>query len=491
MATHTISILSGGKGADLTVAISGRAKGRAFDFVLKGNHLKVESRSKGANGETELDWYQSLNDREKIDVMNKVLAKYRDPSLHRDRWKVSAIGITENPDADADAVKRHLAFVGVNTDMRSEQLDKDCAEENMLSAMVNNISQYQWNKRGNPIDKPPVPKEIHLMGGRDADPNDPEDKGERIIAPCGKCTDTLASWMDPQSFVYIYPKNNGNMPLKINDTAETLEEVKAGEVWKTTIGHLNRYRHVDTLNDIQKHNQRDALGALAEELLAPPPEVSEAVITREAQNKREHIRSIAELDVATNDGKVDAVAVNHYMHAQLVAILRARMKSEAIPADKNSVLGWLKSERVGTISLAVVQHEDGSFAAGAKAQSKSKADRASSSSQLSSINSLDSIIVRGEHPVSHAWSMNFSMEDIENGQTTTPSKDGVERLIKAMNGKAGAKPFTHFLFNDGNLTAESLAHMTMNFSQKDLSPGGFKGAHARINGTGHSCGHAH
>jgi len=154
-------------------------------------------------------------------------------------------------------------------------------------------------------------------------------------------------------------------------------------------------------------------------------------------------------------------------------------------------LGWLRSERVGTISLAVVQHEDGSFAAGAKAQSKTKADRASSSSQLSSINSLDSIVVRGEHPVTHAWSMNFSMEDIENGQTTTPSKDGVERLIKAMNGKATVKPFTHFLFNDGNLTANALASMTLDFSQKDLSPGGFKGIHARVNSTGHGCGHAH
>lgn len=491
MASHEIRTFAESKNSDLTVSIAGRPKGRAFDFVLKGNHLKVESRTKGSNGETELDWYQSLNDREKIDVMNKVLAKYREPSLHRDRWKVSAIGITENPDADADAVKRHLAFVGVNTDMRSEQLDKDCAEQNMLSAMVNNISQYQWNKRGNPIDKPPVPKEIHLMGGRDADPNDPEDKGERIIAPCGKCTDTLASWMDPDSYVYIYPKNNGNMPLKINDTAETLEDVKAGEVWKTTIGHLNRYRRIDTLSEEQKNNQRDALDALADALLAPPPEVPEAVIEREAQNKRQHIRSIAELDVATTNGVVDASAVNHYMHAQLVAILRARMKSEGIPADKNSVLGWLQSERVGTISLAVVQHEDGSFAAGAKAQSKTKADRASSSSQLSSINSLDSIVVRGEHPVTHAWSMNFSMEDIENGQTTTPSKDGVERLIKAMNGKATAKPFTHFLFNDGNLTAEALASMTLDFSQKDLSPGGFKGIHARVNGTGHGCSHAH
>ncbi|MBX9727142.1 MAG: hypothetical protein K2X09_07740, partial [Rickettsiales bacterium] len=400
--------------------------------MLKGNHLRVDSRSKGKNGEDELDWYISLNDREKIGVMNKVLAKYREPSLHRDKWKVSAIGITQNPDTDAQAARRHLAFVGVNTDMRSEQLDKDCAEQNMLSAMVNNISQYQWNKRGNPIENPPVPKEIHLMGGRDADVNDPEDKGEKIIAPCGKCTDTLASWMDPKSAVYIYPANNGNMPLKINDKAETLSDVKASEVWKTTIGHLNRYRHV-ALTPAQAAAQAQALDALAADLLAPQPHIPEAVIAREAENKREHRRSISELDVATVNGAVKPSAVNDYLHAQIVAILRTRMKSEGIPQNKDTVLGWLKSDRIGSISVVVVQHEDGSYAAGAKAQTKTKADRASSSSQLSTINSLDSIVTRGESPVMQAWSMNFSMEDIVSQRTTTPSKDGVERLIKAMN----------------------------------------------------------
>lgn len=475
MASHKIVVSTDSKNSDLTVGIAERSSGRDFEFVLKGNHLRANSRSKGKNGEDELDWFASLNDREKIDVMNKVLAKYREPSQHRDKWKVSAIGITENPDAHADAMKRHLAFVGVNTDMRSEQLDKDCAEQNMLSAMVNNISQYQWNKRGNPIEKPPVPKEIHLMGGRDPDPNDPEDKGEKMIAPCGKCTDTLASWMDPASAVYIYPANNGNMPLKINDKAETLGEVKSNEVWKTTIGHLNRYRHI-ALDGAQASAQQQALEALADDLLSVPAEVPEVVIVREAHNKRNHLRSISELDVETNDGVPATSAVNNYLHAQIVAILRTRMKSEGIPQTKDTVLGWLKSDRIGSISVVVAQHEDGSYAAGAKAQTQSKADRASSSTQLSAINSLDSIVTRGESPVTQAWSMNFSMDDITHSRATTPSKDGIERLIKAMNGKAVEKPFNHFAFNSGHLESEMLKKVAFSYSIKELSPGGFKGA---------------
>lgn len=330
------------------------------------------------------------------------------------------------------------------------------------------------------------------MGGREPDPRDTDDKGEKIIAPCGKCTDTLASWMAPESAVYVYPKNNGNMLLKINDSAETLADVKGNEVWKTTIGHLNRFRHI-ALTSSQAQAQQDALEGLVHELLSPAPPVSDEVIAREASNKRDRIRSIAELDIASTHAGSSTVAVNAYMHEQLVEVLRARMKGDEVALTADAVRAWLTSDRIDSIAIVVVQHEDGTYAAGAKAQTKTKADRASSSSQLSSINSIDSIVTRGEHPVKQSWSMNFSVEDIVNGATTTPSKDGIERLIKSMNGSALAKPFTHFTFNDGKVTGKALDDLTFTFSVKDLSPGGFKGLswRDRSQGEGAGCGHAH
>lgn len=484
---HQIAITSDSKTSDLTVQLFARA-GRNFDFTLKGNHLRVQPTSKGTAGNDDTDWFTAISEKEKIGVMSKVLANYRLPSLHAGKWKVSAIGITRNPDENAPKHKRHLAFVGVNTDMRSEQLDKACGEQGMLDAMVNNIAQYQYHKRGVMMTSPAVPMELHLMGGREPDPANPDDKGERMIAPCGKCTDTLAQWMQPEDVIYIYPVNNGNMPLKVNDTAFSLDEVKGNEVWKTTIGHLNRLRHID-LNAEAAAQQRAGMEALVHQLLQAPQEVPDAVADQAWQNTKQRRQSIPELDIATRNGKPLPAAMNAYLHAQIVDTLRSRLDGAHIPHEAEAVRHWLEGQMVETISASVVQFEDGTYTPGLKAISQ--LDSASTSSQLSALNSNAGVKKSGHQGIVHGWSMNFSVADILAGKTTTPSKDGIERQLKKMNGQADAKPFTHFIFNDGALApdkAETLAQ-TYNWSAREIFPGGFKGGKGR--GTGCGCGHGH
>ena len=474
--------------SDLTVSITERPAGRDFEFILKGNHLRAVAMRK-RRGSDEADWYKSLDDVEKVRVMNTVLASYRLPSLHRDKWKVSAVGIVENPEPDADSEKKHLTFVGVNTDMRAETLDKSCAEQEMLSGMVTNISHYQYHKRGNEMAKPPVPKEIHMMGGREADPNKPDDKGEKIIAPCGKCTDTLAQWMDPKSFVYIYPANTGSMPLKINETATSLDEVKGNEVWKTTIGHLNRNRHINLTNE-QAQQQRDGFEMLVKELLQPPPPVPDDVIERAMHNKRGDIDSVPELDVATANGSLDPKAANAYLHNLVVKALRTRMKREFKEPTEDDVRQWLTSGKIDDISATIVQYDDGTYTHGLKAQTTY--DGAAASSQLSGVTNTEAVIKSGDNHATRVWSMNFSPEDIAKGMTTTPSKEGVERVLKRMNGSGIERPFMHFAFNDSSLSNPSL--IAFAFSNKDLYPGGFKGNSWKARAAAqdeHACGHAH
>ena len=469
MSDPTISIHTEGK-SDLAVSITDRLSGgRDFSFALKGNHLSARAGKKHGQ-DSERDWYKSLNELEKVQVMSKVLANYRKPTIHRDQWKVSAIGIIENTEADTDDEKKHSAFVGVNNDMRAETLDKDCAEQGVLNAMATTISQYHYHKLDEEMQTPAVPKEIHVMGGRAPNPNK-GDKGEKMIAPCGKCTDTLGKWMDPESTVYVYPTNVRANDLRINDSADSLAEVRPGEVWKTTIGHLNRFRHV-LLTTEQTRVQQEALGGLVEELMREPADVPESVITRAAENKRKRIDSVPELDVATDaEGTLAPAAANAHLHSLIVETLRTRMHRANIAPRPDAVRNWLMSDNIDNINATIVQYDDHTYTDGLKAQTAY--DGSSASSQLSGVTNTEAVKKGGDKHVIRTWSMSFCPKDIEVGRTTTPSKEGVERIVKRMNGTRIEKPFVHFPFNNASL--EPALTPGMAFSRKDLYPGGFKG----------------
>lgn len=467
-------------GKDLVVKLAATHDRRGFAFRLKGDHILVTTESRKPEGEytprSSADWYEALNDEEKVEVFNYILAQYRLPSLHTQKWKVSSIGVYRNPDKDVPMEQRHLLYVGVNSDYRASEIVKDCAEQYTLRNAGNSMSQYQYHHRGIELVRRPYPIEMHVEGGREADPKKVGDKGQNRISLCGGCTDTCGVHMPPECNVFIYPVNNGNMPLEVDTNSQTLGDVKGNKVWKTTIGHLNAFRTME-LNPDDAQAQRDALDRLIVDLMNPPAAPSEKVLERMRYNKIHHIRSIEELDVATVDGKTDIAAINDHFYSMILDALRTRKNDANIPNDRKQIRKWLEKCNM-LIDASIMQYDDSTFTAGLEPSRKEKALH---NSALSAVGSVDGIIKDGDSVIRHYWSMNFSMSDIANGITTLPSKDAIERTVKRSDMKLALH---HIPFIGGGLEAHRVLELSRPYSPSlaQQYPGGFMGSGMRAMG---------
>lgn len=470
---HAVSVRKDSKSSDLTVSITGTRCGRSFDFSLKSNRLLVSPTSAGKPGAT-ADWYEALTEKERTDVMNYVLAEYRMPSLHSQLWKGAAIGIYRNPDENAPPEKRHLIYVGVNSDLRANELSKDCAEQHMFISASNSMAQYQYHKRGIEMGYKPWPIEMHVMVAREPDPEKAQDKGQSRAALCGGCTDTSGAEdaMHPDANVFIYPANNGRMPLVVNTGARSIDDraLKGNDVWKTTIGHLNAHRRIKLLPE-HAALQRAGLEKLIDELLDAPSAIPEAVGEQAKRNIMQRRHSIAELDIAVSHGTCEPAALNHYMHGLIVETLRSRMRKAGIEPNRNAIKDWLTQSAM-EVAVAVAQYQDGTFTAGIE---PSRRESAQQNAALSIVGSVDGVIKGGDTPVTHLFTQSFRMRDIEEGFTTLPSKEELERASKRAAGNELL--LANIVFNGGNLDDEGVEAVSEPYSPSFVEqfPGGFRG----------------
>lgn len=235
------------KDKELHFLLKGTESGQKFDFVLKRNHVLVHPKEK---------WESKLTEAEKNLLFNKLLAEYRKRSIGDPR--IAAVGIAENGNI----------YIGTNTEQYSSPYFRQCAEQNMVTA-VTQADIYEQIKAnlasGNPHDNfkphPPKLKAFYMMGGRQEGKTDQDGNPQNpipLLCPCGNCTDMLAKVMtSPDAPMYLFPVNDGTALPPMDEGKANLAEVDVagGHGWKTDIAALN-YGRVINLNtqDAQRHH---------------------------------------------------------------------------------------------------------------------------------------------------------------------------------------------------------------------------------------------
>ena len=467
------------RGSEYTLRIENTQCGRDYTFVLKGSHLEVLPEPHG-HVNTD-DWYVSLTEVEKADLMRRVLAFYRETSLEPGGMKTAAVGIVKNPDLAQPASQRHLIYVGVNTTRLASEMYKDCAEQNMVNAATASVARHMgrhYSQRR--YSEPAKIEEIHVMGGRSRDVSNPHDRGVNAICACGKCTDMLAKVMTEKGKVYVYPamdKKKVLGPVSINSVADKLSDLGLHEIWQTTIGHLNRHRVIpleDEIAAIQEAGLRDMARRLVN---YTPPEVSDEVLARMVENKKLHRRSIAELDVITKDGKPDLKGLKKYFRDELLEILDDRATRDHVVRDENALFNWMK-EKVNNVACVVMQADNGGYFVGYDSQTGSDhgSDNAFAIPEFTALG--NAVPVLGTQGIRKMWHAEVNPPLVLLNQLRTAAKDGIERAGKRKS-KTGDKKLEvcSLLLDDGTLSPEKeqeiADYLTFDFS--DVFPGQFAG----------------
>lgn len=460
------------KTTDVVVSITHTECGRDFQFYLKGQRLEPKLGATPPGGASE-DWYKALTERERIDLMQAVLAHYRKPSADPDGMKTAAVGIVENPDPNASARDKHLIYVSFNTTDKASKYLKSCAEKNTLDEGRQSMRGYMHHKLG--IENAENQKfiEFHVMGGRDPKPGVVSDKGKHGICPCGQCTDRLAMEMVKGGKVFIYPYREDDIQHPVDYFARSFSDVNEKAIWATTIDVLNRHRYIDlTAKEIDY--QKQGLEWVAEQLVNyTPPEKSPELLMQSMKNEEMDRDSIAALDIATHDGVLDVVELNKYMMQQLLKTLAPRIRKNHVPLNKEAILEWLTT-KVETVRCVVIRTDDGSYHL--SKDSRTGSDNAYPNAESSALSSA--IDALGEHGVEALYTLTFDPKDIAAGVMRTLSKDGLERAYKRATKIPGKEMYAcHLLLNDTSLRRTQLADMSYKYSfdMNEIYPGHFAG----------------
>lgn len=475
---------------ELVVHLTNTDCGRDFTFALKGSHLEVvpDSRVRVRNSgysEASEDWYEALTEPEILEVMQMVASYYRRSSLDVDGMKTAALGVTEDTTRPVGHSRRHLIYVGVNTNCKSSNVNKDCAEQNMLSAASASLSRYQHDHPNGEKDSPQGPKfkAVYVMGGRDANPSpeNPNDKGVSMICPCGLCTDTLAQHMLPNGLVYAIPhtkfsKDASQQPKFEMDTrSKHFFDIKPDTIWRTSIEVLNQHR-VKSLSEPLAQSQRDSLDAIVDALADyKPPVKTPEVIGKAGENEARDRISIARLDVATHQGKADLKEFSHFMFDQIVKALHSRAIEEKVGQDKEAIRAWLTNpKKIQSVRTCVVQLDDGTYHMGIDPITRK--DRAFSTPEMAAVDNASHSL--GHNGIQRMWGMEFNPVTIEKGLMVTATKDGLERVLKRPS-KTGAEfTDTEMPLNFGQLGPHRYAEIRKQhcYTKPEIFPGGFLGS---------------
>ena len=469
--------------ADHIITISNTECGLNFRFLLKGYHLEPMNVTKsGAHGRE--NWYTSLTDRERVDLMQTVLAHYREDSMDKDGMKTASIGIVKNPDPNAPPAKAYLAYVSFNTNDSASDYLKGCAERNTIEQgrasmrrhMVHHYTEKEAIER-NIERKPAKYVEFHVMGGRDPDPVRPGDRGVPAICPCGQCTDRLASEMVPGGKVYIYPYRQSYNQHTLDHESTTFSQVRSDFIWATNIEVLNRHRRI-SLSPDDAAIQEQGLAWIADQLVDyKPVERSAAIKQRDEQLKTNDIDSISELDVATTHGELNVEILNHYLHRQVLRTLAPRLRKAGVARDKEHILDWI-NENVKTIRVVVLKTDDGHYHM--SKDSRVRGDNAYPNAESSALS--DAVDALGEHGVEAVYALTLDPQNIKDGIVRTLSKDGLERIYKRNTKLPDKELFvSHMLLNDNSLSRNELHEMLkgLSFNMDAIYPSHFAGNFAR------------
>lgn len=406
--------------------------GKSYNFRIKNKRIQVEPAEK---------WSKELPEAIQDQAFNLILDKFRARSKAK-HIKTAAIGITENNEI----------FIATNTENRGEDdTARDCAEQNM-------INDFHQSAR---IKHPQKIKTIYVKGG--ADSGNPS-----IICPCGSCTDMLSKEMSGDSArVVVFPVAS-SQSVDLKTDAKKIFDIKDGQGWDTTIGHLANLRELP-LNDEGKRYAQAGFKALVKHM----PHVPDNLDGNPNNNDKDNISSHPIIPVNA------AISENHptqfviFAQQQIYSAIANRLDKNfetLLPAARED---YIKTH-IGRIEVAVVRFADGVCKEAVRVKStteKSTLDKASNSAVIMAAQSHQV----ANQPITDVWYMEFNPQKMEQGVMRSPNKHCIERTIKR--GSPDKEIQFHIVpFMQLSLNDESLKKHSKDYSASDLLVGYFKGA---------------
>jgi cytidine deaminase len=376
-----ILLLPGEKRNRISVAFSQNGK-KTITFTIKKSHRIVIDPFEG--------WMEKVPSEARDQIFELMLAHFRDSSsVNGNDIKAACIGVTETGEA----------YIAANTENRGDNgFNRDCAEQNM----INTFRQ---------LDKDPNKKiaSIYLMGGRD-------EGAPSIICPCGSCVDTLAREMHtPLAPVIVFPvkSHEDKKTANLSSAATTIGEVEQGNGWKTTIGHLNDFRHIV----LDPHHAQLQMQAMDEILDKICTEKTGALEQLHNPSKT----PLHELATSRNCAKF-----SNYAQQRIVLALKNRVMNDpdfldlSEPSERKEFL----KNKIKSVQIAIAKLENGECFESISV--KSDYDRASpGATSLAVLQNQMS-----NSPVTDLFYMEFDPAMNSNGISLTPKKEDVERTLK-------------------------------------------------------------
>ena len=447
------------------------------------------------------NWESLLNEPQRLQLMNRILAEYRHYSNNNDNVRSAALTVTDILGERGKPTSTHL-HIHANTD-EAVAYHKDCAEANVVRAMAS-PTKHQGKIRT-----------LYVMASVDSSENGTKTPQtfEKAIPPCGKCCDMLEKYTQPdKAMVYALPGNDGSYELAINTTARTPAGVKDNEVWKIPVhdqvkGHptsLLAFRKIKPTKPMVKA-QSEGWKALTEMRHLPKQDLHGLQVrAMSGERLSDDERSLLEIEKKIHEIKhsdKDTIArleaaptperINEYMVRQIQESYTQRKESSE-PEDY---------QEPKKLRCVIVRFSDGSFHKGMEVVGKGS--NAVPSAEMEAIARINHTF----HNVTDVWVMEADQRDINEDVMHTSTKEGLERIFKRRPAKDGITDLAgspikntvniHYIaFNDGMLKGKELENITLTKAFEEFFPSAYIGsAQMKTNGHGggggSDCGHSH
>lgn len=465
----------------IAVRISQTESGKSYTFVVSRGEVQVYQgvAPRPATLDTEKSWLTGLNEFEKLNVAKAILEAYRLRSRDPDGTQVASLLLTET----------NNLYIAVNGRLVPQNNKRQCAEQSAITH-ADAMETEKADEAGLPRPEFKV-REVYVLGAN------PE-RGLHIMGPCGDCTDLLSKSMAEDGHVWVLPLTPNKL-VPIHEGAMNINEVPAGAAWKTTIGFLNRSRHV-TLTPKDRVHTANGLANLIPDLRyylsrsivedpnlavhGVPSDAISPLSTDETPLSLPFDGGIAaEFDKRPARMDIDLPKLNHFMREQILFTMADRIKEVAKKLKlgdptkmDDAALKTLVDEHIRWVRCSVIQRDDGKLFAAAKA--KSTFTKASDTTETNAFGAGERRA--GTQKLRKVFTMEFHPEMAEQGIMRTSAKSAVGSLIKQASERTRSVDFIYIPYNDGTLNKFQLAEAMYHFGPADLLPTLHTGVQAEV-----------
>lgn len=451
-------------------------------FIVKGSHIAVKAEPEIDHRKISRNWYHLLDEQERVNAMQYIIAEFQHHAVGNDDFKIAAIGIT----------KDYELFISNNT-RSSNSVNKQCAELGVIKAALahsNLANQNGYADTPNTEKPKALFVDFYLMGGSEQRNINAVCPCGLCTDALYQYMSTQGEGQEAQQNrgnIYVFSthprilQQDEKAPLPSLKESSNIQSVKdlqntQNTYWKTSIEHLHGKLYHKLPNFLYRQQIKDRKRIIQEGTsLSSPLLFSDIVVDKLALQLKNELKttpngivnnsiylghalpsSLKNLsaqqqsdiwkvaagavlqhnpglaaEAASNNNSLPShnviqTLLSHEINKLLlprIDTLNARNPDTSIQDKISTYL----PEHIHSIRSVALRFSDGSIRTGVSAVSKQ--DSSLPNAELNALSNALDVIGKGQK-ATHMWVSEFNPKATNNRWLPTPTRDGVERVLK-------------------------------------------------------------